>query len=148
VQALAYLAASTVIGVGLAFAAPSDGALRWTMAYGVLGLVGFLSQMVVGVAGRLVPLYAWIWGFADRAYEDSPPSLHGVLPRATQALVLLLWAAGVPSLAFALATDRPWLLMGAASALCAAVVLGALNLCVALRRLWHRLPPPRPLDAN
>ena len=138
VQALAYLAVTCVIGLGLAFAPPSETALRWTMAYGTLGLVGFLAQMVVGVAGRLLPLYAWIWGFSDRDYKDSPPSLHGALPRLRQALVLLLWTAGVPSLAFALASGRFGLLRLAAAGLAAAVLIGGLNLAVAIRRLWQR----------
>jgi hypothetical protein len=65
-QALVWLAVSTASGVWLALAPASDASLAVAMAYGVLALVGFLAQMVVGVAARLVPLYAWLWGFADR----------------------------------------------------------------------------------
>jgi hypothetical protein len=136
--ALACCVAAAAIGTALAFAPPSEATLRWAMAYGVLGLVGFLSQMVVGVAGRLVPLYGWLWGFADRDYHELPPSLHRVLPRPAQAVTLALWTAGIPALAAGLALDRPLLTGTAAAALGVAVLTSGLALAIALRRLWHR----------
>jgi hypothetical protein len=139
-QALGYLALAAVLGVGLAFAPRSETALRGALAYGVLGLVGFLSQMVVGVAGRLLPLYAWLWGFADRGHRENPPSLHRAPSRMLQAIVLLLWSAGVPALAAGFALDRPPLISAAGVALSLAVALGAANLLLMLRRLWRFLP--------
>ena len=140
VQALAYLALSAAIGLYLAFAPESEATLRLAMAYGVFALVGFLSQMVVGVAGRLLPLYGWLWGFADRRREVSPPSLHRAPSRTLQALVLALWSLGVPALAAGFAGDRAVLIAGAAAALGVAVVLGGMNLVVILFRLWRRGP--------
>jgi hypothetical protein len=144
VLALVCLALATVLGVGLAFAGPSESALRAAMAYGILGLVGFLSQMVVGVSGRLLPLYAWLWGFTDRGHRETPPSLHRVPPRTLQGIVLLLWALGVPALAGGFALDTSILIAAGACGLCAAVVLGAFNLALAIRRLWRLRPPPVP----
>jgi hypothetical protein len=140
-QALGHLAITTLLGVGLAFAPPSEAALRTAFVYGVLGLVGFLSQMVVGVAGRLVPLYAWLWGFADRGHKETPPSLHGVPSRSLQAIVLLLWTLGVPALAGGFATDQPTVITSGAVGLAAAVLLGGVNLAFGIRHLW-RLGPP------
>jgi hypothetical protein len=106
------------------------------MAYGVLALVGFLAQMVVGVAARLVPLYAWLWGFADRAHQTTPPSLHHALSRPVQMVTLGLWTGGVPLLAVALAQDRHvWTSIGAAT-LSVAVLLGGANLTLGVWRLW------------
>jgi hypothetical protein len=143
-QALGYFTLATALGVGLAFAPASEGALHAALAYGVLGLVGFLSQMVVGVAGRLLPLYGWLWGFADRDHKESPPSLHRAPSRTLQALVLLLWSIGVPGLAAGFAFDRPPLIAAAASALCGAVLLGAINLALILHRLWRQPAPALP----
>jgi hypothetical protein len=140
VQALAYLGLSTGIGLYLAFTAQSETTLRLAMAYGVFVLVGFLSQMVIGVAGRLLPLYGWLWGFADRHQQQSPPSLHRAPSRTLQALVLALWTLGVPALAAGLADDQAPLIRGAAAALGAAVLLDAANLVVVLSRLWRRVP--------
>lgn len=136
--ALAWLTAATAIGVWLAVAPASERALAAVMAYGVLALVGFLAQMVVGVAARLLPLYAWLWGFHDREHRESPPSMHAALSRPAQMAVLLLWSLGVPSLALGLAGDRlPWISMSA-GALALAVVVGGANLTLGIHRLWSR----------
>jgi hypothetical protein len=135
-QALVWLAVSTASGVWLALAPASDASLAVAMAYGVLALVGFLAQMVVGVAARLVPLYAWLWGFADRAHQTTPPSLHHALSRPVQMVTLGLWTGGVPLLAVALAQDRHvWTSIGAAT-LSVAVLLGGANLTLGVWRLW------------
>jgi hypothetical protein len=142
VQALLYLVAASLLGLWLAFAQPSEGTLRGAMAYGVLGLVGFLSQIVVGIEGRLLPLYAWLWGFADREQRESPPSLHAAPVRALQAAGFLLWTAGVPLLAAGLSLERPALVRSGAGALLAGVAASAANGVMVVRKLWGR--PPRP----
>ena len=96
--------------------------------------------MVVGVAGRLLPLYGWLLGFAARRYEETPPSLHRAPARPLQAVVLGLWTLGVPALAAGFAADRTTLIAGAAAALAVAVVLQGANLVVVLVRLWRRGP--------
>ena len=45
------------LGLWLSLAARSALMLRVATAYGVFGLVGFLSQMVVAMKGRLLPIY-------------------------------------------------------------------------------------------
>jgi hypothetical protein len=142
-MALVCLVIATSIGVALAFAPPSAAALRWAMAYGALGLVGFLSQMVVGIAGRIVPLTGWLWGFADRGHQELPPSLHGAPSRTLQVMALASWSVGVPSLTVGLATDRLEVLRAGASALGLGVLLGGANLALALRRLGVRTPGSR-----
>jgi len=138
--ALGWLAAATGLGLWLAMAPASERTLAGTMAYGVLALVGFLAQMVAGVAARLVPLYAWLWGFHDREHRESPPSMHTALSRPAQGVALGLWTAGVPALAGGLALDRLAWISAGAWALALAVALGAANLGLGLRRLWTRRP--------
>ena len=136
--ALFWLAAATGLGVWLAFAPPSEKTLAGAMAYGVFALVGFLAQMVAGVAARLVPLHAWLWGFRDRDHRENPPSMHTALSRPAQGAALALWTAGVPALALGLALDRLAWISAGAGGLALAVALGAANLGLGLRRLWMR----------
>lgn len=137
-QAIVYLLAATLVGVGLAFAAPSEATLRWVMAYGTFGLLGFLSQIIVGVSGRILPLHGWLWGFADRGHQETPPSLHRAPSRELQWSVLVLWSIGVPALAAGLAFDWLGVVQSAAAALGTAVALGGANVACVLRRLWAR----------
>lgn len=139
-QALAYLVAACALGLYLAVAERSDTTLALASAYGVLGLLGFLSQIIVGVEGRLLPLFGWLWGFADREHKESPPSLYGAPSRTLQGLTLLLWTGGVPVLAFGLASERTSAVSIGAGALGVAVLAGFANAVVVLRRLWRQEP--------
>jgi hypothetical protein len=126
-QSLVYLLAAGGLGLYLAWAEPSDDTLALASAYGVFGLVGFLAQIVVGVEGRVLPLFAWLWGFADREYQDQPPSLHGATVRGLQAMIFGLWTAGVPLLALGLARDKPSAVSMGAGLLLLALLLGLVN---------------------
>ena len=144
ILALACLMGACGLGLYLAVAETSDETLALAPAYGVLGLVGFLSQIVVGVLGRVLPLFAWLWGFSDRAYAESPPSLHRAPVRSLQASGLALWTAGVPLLAVGLAADHPAVVSAGAAALFIAVCAGFANAVVVLTRLWYRRAPAAP----
>ena len=69
--------------------------------YGVAGLVGFLAQMVDGMQGRLVPLYAWYRAYAR---SGAPPArAANALPSSAFArAIFICWAAAVPLLAWGL----------------------------------------------
>ena len=72
------------IGLYLLFASPSDTSLRVAIAYGVVGLVGFLGQMVVGMQARLVPLLAWYRALtAARLRRNNAGGFGAVIPVAT-----------------------------------------------------------------
>jgi hypothetical protein len=142
-QALACLIAACGLGLYLAVSERSETTLAMASAYGVLGLVGFLSQIIVGVEGRVLPLFAWLWGFADRGYAESPPSLHRAPARPLQGLGFVLWTAGVPLLALGLASDRTVVISLGAGALLMAVLAGLSNAIVVLARLWRGGARPR-----
>ena len=97
----------------------------------------FDLPVIVGIEGRLLPLFGWLWGFADRDRASTPPSLHAVPVRAVQAGIFYLWTAGVPLLAGGLAQDRPVLVAVGAGALCAAVAANAAHAALVLRRVWR-----------
>jgi hypothetical protein len=135
-MAFASLAAACAFGVWLAIAPTSAWTLRVAMAYGVLGLVGFLAQMVVAMEGRLLPLLAWYWAFANAGYKGPVPSPHEMAWRAGQELVFVLWLAGVPALAAGLAVDAVPFVRGGAWTLLAAAILDSVNAARILRHAY------------
>jgi hypothetical protein len=101
--------------------------------YGVAGLVGFLAQVVVGIQGRLVPLYAYYR--AMTALAGSPPSrAANQLPTAAYARpIFLLWTVGVPALAWGLATSHVGVVRLASLVLLAGVMTGGAYLAYLVR---------------
>jgi hypothetical protein len=92
------LIAATAIGITLLVIPMSPGSLQMAAAYGVLGLVGFLAQMVIAMEARLLPMVTWFWAYQASRYKVPPPSPHGMRDRILQALVFGAWTAGVPAL--------------------------------------------------
>jgi hypothetical protein len=120
------LAIASTMGLWLAASDVSESTLRLAMAYGVFGLVGFLGQMVVGMEGRLLPLFAWYWAYATD-YRGPVPSPHEMPWRSVQELVFVLWLFGVPSLAGGLAFDAVAFIRAGAWCLLAATLLETAN---------------------
>lgn len=136
-QAFGCLVLAAGLGLALVLSPPAAWKVPAALVYGVLGLVGFLAQMVIGVNDRLLPLFSWLTAYAGDAFRTVPPSPHILPSRAIQAWTLGLWSAGVPLLAAALALDRPAWLAFAGWALFAAVVLdgvGAARVVTRARR--------------
>lgn len=119
-----------LIAVASGLAAAVGVPARWTPAvtwtYGVAGLTGFLAQIVVGIQGRLMPMYAWYRAFA--AGGNVPPHQGANdLPSATFArLLFLLWTAAVPLLTCGLVMEIRPLISASAALLLSAVLTGAL----------------------
>ncbi len=132
--AMLWLLVAISLGLALAVGVPGDRFLTVAWVYGVAGLVGFLTQMVVGMQGRLVPLYAWYR--ARAALNGAQPAwAANALPSAGPARVIfLLWTAGVPLLAGGLATHEPRAVALAASLLLGGVGVNAAYLLFMLRR--------------
>jgi hypothetical protein len=105
--------------------------------------VGFLSQIVVGVEGRLLPFASWLWSYAGGGFRETPPPLYEAPVRSLQALGFLLWTLGVPLLAGGLALDRPHLTTAGATLLVLAVVGNAINAGAVLGRARRRTPVDR-----
>jgi len=88
-----------VIGLTLLVVPASPRSLQTAAAYGVLGLIGFLAQMVVAMEARLLPMVTWFWAYAASGYREPPPSPHVMRDRSLQAIVFGAWTVGVPALA-------------------------------------------------
>jgi hypothetical protein len=139
----ASLGIASVLGLWLTFAATSA-TLRIAMAYGVFSLVGFLAQMVVGMEGRLLPIHAWYWAYANTGYKGPVPSQHEMPWRSGQKLVFVLWLFGVPVLAGGLAFDAIPFVSAAAWCLLAATLIDAANVARILRYAFL-MPSSAPL---
>ena len=88
--ALVSLVVATIVGLWLSIAGPTSTSLRLAMVYGVFGLVGFLSQMVVAMEGRLLPVFAWYWAYANSGYRGPVSSPHDMAWRGGRELVFVL----------------------------------------------------------
>ena len=88
-----------MIGLTLLVVPASPRSLQTAAAYGVLGLIGFLAQMVVAMEARLLPMVTWFWAYAASGYREPPPSPHVMRDRSLQAIVFGAWTVGVPALA-------------------------------------------------
>lgn len=123
-----WLAVAAVLGLWLTAAPPSETMLRVATVYGVCGLVGFLAQMVVGMEGRLLPLFAWYWAYANTGYKGPVPAPHEMPWRGVQDMVFVLWLVGVPALALSLAFDNVVIVRGAAACLLIAALLDSVSI--------------------
>lgn len=131
--ALVWLSIAAALGLVLSADLLAEHRLTLMWMYGVAGLVGFLAQIVVGMQGRLVPLYAW---YRAGAAKGSPPD-HGAnsLPSSRLARpIFFAWTAGVPLLAWGLAFQGELAIRAAALLLLVGVVLGGFYQLHMLRR--------------
>jgi hypothetical protein len=138
------LVIAAALGVWLTIAESSASTLRVTMAYGVFGLVGFLAQMIVGMEGRLLPIFAWYWAYATSGSKGSVASPHDMSWRGGQEVVFVLWLFGVPALAGGLAFDAVPFVGAGAWCLLAAAVLDAVNVACILRHAFVMRPAAGP----
>ena len=105
------------------------------MLYGVLGLLGFLGQMVVAMELRLLPMLAWYAAVARRSVTPPDVSAHALPAQPVAALAFGGWVLGLPVLAIGLALDRVPLVGVGAWVLLVAVVLNT------AQAVWILRPP-------
>ena len=121
------LIAASAIGITLLVVPVSPRSLQWAAAYGVLGLIGFLAQMVIAMEARLLPMVTWFWAYEASRYKVPPPSPHVMRDRILQALVFSGWTIGVPALAMGMWATSARLVSVGAWALFVGVTLATLD---------------------
>ena len=113
----------------------ADRAGPWTarlvVLYGVLALVGFLAQMIVGMDGRILPL--WQTTRAASGFDTRPPSLHQMGSQSIRRIVFYLWTVAVPLLAIGLTLEQPFYVGAGGWPLSGAVALHGVNTVRTLR---------------
>jgi hypothetical protein len=140
--ALACLVLSILLGLALALAPISDYTTAPASVYGVLGLIGFASQMVAGVEIILLPLFAATLAIARGGLAQDPPSPHRMAQRGVQAAAFFLWAAAIPALAAGVSLPNAALTGIGGASLAGAAALGALNSARILRHAFRKRPAP------
>jgi hypothetical protein len=123
--ALLWLLVAVALGVALSVRESSAYRVELSWCYGVAGLVGFLAQIVVGIQGRLIPLYAWYRRFAARDGAALPRAANELPSAAFARAIFLAWLAGVPALAIGLAGQYQVLIAIGAGLLFCGVVTNA-----------------------
>jgi hypothetical protein len=121
------LIAAAAIGLTLLVVPVSARSLQLAAAYGVLGLVGFLAQMVIAMEARLLPMVTWFWAYEAGRYKVPPPSPHGMRDRIVQAIVFGAWTVGIPALAMGMGAVSARLVSVGALALLVGVALATLD---------------------
>ena len=137
--AFAWLLVALATGLVLSIQAPDDYRIQVMWIYGVAGLVGFLAQMVAGMQGRLVPLYAWYRAYAS---TGAPPfRAANTLPSERFARAIFLsWATAVPLLAWGLAGAEQSAIRTGAALLLLGVGVGGAYLIYLLRQAREAAP--------
>lgn len=136
IASFVWLAAAAAIGLWLSIAEMSPWTLKIAMAYGVFGLVGFLAQIVVGMEGRLLPIFAWYWAYANSGYKGPVASPHEMSWRTGQEVAFVLWLFGVPALAGGFTFDAIPFVRAGAWCLFTAVLLDGVNVARILRHAF------------
>ncbi|HVZ24361.1 MAG TPA: hypothetical protein VG871_24980, partial [Vicinamibacterales bacterium] len=125
------LGAAVVIGLVLLVGPVSTLTLDAAAAYGVLGLVGFLAQMIVAMESRLLPMATWFWAYRRGDGTVQPPAPHAMRRRPLQGIVLGAWTLGIPALALGMATaSASDVRVGACALFVGAAIGGVDNLLV------------------
>ena len=130
--AFLWLLVAVALGSLLSTGAGGEARLTLMWVYGVAGLVGFLGQIIPGIAGRLLPFYAWYYAFARKG--GPPDRAANALPTPRFARpIFIAWTLGVPLLAWGLAAGEEYLLRTGAAILLFAVGAGAAYLTYMVR---------------
>jgi hypothetical protein len=93
--------------------------------YGTAGLAGFLAQVVVGIQGRLLPMYGWYRMLESGNLQPPARSAHTLASHGLAKAILLRWALGVPLLAVGLTAGLQLMIALGSAVLLAAVALNA-----------------------
>jgi hypothetical protein len=135
------LIAAIAIGLALLVVPASTEALRAAAAYGVVGLLGFLAQMVVAMEARALPLATWFWAYARSGYRVPPPSPHAMRDLWLQAIVFAGWSVGVPGLAAGMFLESARLVALGSWSLFAAVAIATLDNGLVVAHALRKSPP-------
>ena len=109
----------------LVFPIPPTWLIGLGWIYGAAGLVGFLAQIVVGIQGRLLPLYGWYRLMQLGNMQPPARSAHTLASHALARAILIAWTFGVPLLVYGLAAALPPMIRAGSAVLLAGVVLNA-----------------------
>jgi hypothetical protein len=117
-----------VLGPVLSFGGTAAWRVAAAWVYGVAGLIGFLGQVIAGMQGRLVPMYAWYGAFEAGGHMPPLVAVHALASHRLARWNFIVWTAGVPALALGLSSQSTPIIAAASATLLAGVLLNAAQL--------------------
>jgi hypothetical protein len=126
-MAFVWLLVVVALGLLLAVARAEPWPLAVHWVYGTLALVGFLSQIVVGIQGRLLPLHGWYRAFEAGGMQPPARSAHTLASPVLAKWIFFVWLAAVPVLTAGLAASHGGTVRAGGVLLLAGVCLNALQ---------------------
>jgi len=145
--AACYLVLAAALGVFLLEAEPSERTLHVAVVYGIAGILGFLSQMILGLEFRLLPVYAWYWAFGASQFESVPESPLAMGSQDLRFWIFVCWVWGMPVLVTGFFLELPLMVGVGAWTLLAGLMLASVNtyrtITSARRSPPHPSHPPR-----
>lgn len=133
--ALLWLVVAVVLGVAQSVGVRAQWTFPMMWLYGVAALVGFLAQIVTGMQGRLVPLYAWYRAMARRGGAPPARGANDLPSAAFARVVFLTWTAGVPLLGWGLAVGAHAVIVSGAILLACGVAAGGAHIAYMVRKV-------------
>lgn len=128
--AMACLAGAIALGLALAWTPPGPDVLPVACAYGILGLLGFLGQLIAAVLGRMSPLFAWYWVSLHRGPAPPLQTPYTLPAWRGEPASAALWIAGTVALAVGGFRSWPHVFAVGALLVAAAVSVGLASLLV------------------
>ena len=126
--AFVWLLVAMCAGFLLTLPLPAGWIIQLGWVYGTAGLVGFLAQIVVGIQGRLVPLYGWYRRMESNDMQPPVRSAHALASHGLAKAILIAWTIGVPALVLGLTSGNHVMIGGSCAMLLAGVTLNATQL--------------------
>jgi hypothetical protein len=129
------LIAAVVLGFILFYLPQNEKTLQWAFAYGVLGLVGFLSQIVIGFKPKILSVFTWYHAFSR--YGANVPRPVDMPIRTFQISVFGLWVIGLPLLISGLVRSASYPIQAGATLLFTALLIAVIHEITILRIIWR-----------
>lgn len=130
--AFLWLLVAASVGVVLTLPVPAAWTIVLGWIYGTGGLIGFLSQIVVGIQGRLLPLFGWYRLMEQGGMQPPPRSAHTLASHGLAKMILVAWTIGVPLLVGGLASGFTAAVAAGSGILLTGVALNAAQAVVIL----------------
>ena len=138
--AIVCLAAASALGLMLALGPSGLDVPRLGLTYGVLGLVGFLGQLIAAVFARMLPLFTWYWVGLRRGPSPPQQTPYTLPAWRGEAVSAGSWMFGTCALAAGAWSGSTGLFAAGAAAIGTAVAIGLLTLAVTTAIAFRRAP--------
>ncbi len=130
-----WLVTAAITGLVLTRLPSTDRTLQLALAYGVIGLVGFLGQIVAGMKPKILSILTWYYVFTETGTTEGLPRPVDMPVREYQIAGFLFWLIGIPLFATGVLFGSRLTIVAGALALLAALVISMLHEFSILRRI-------------